>query len=130
MRTLYSMPVIVALSVYVRFLTPGALVRVQLIVATKLPAKSVTGVLVAPVNVFAQGPTPSTTKDEPVAEKVRPAEIEPLVRAPVEKLTEPNEPPVAKPPQLLSCDPTEEMPAVDIETYPTHFIRSIPLAHA
>ena len=65
-----------------RFLTPGALVRVQVIGPTKLPLKSVTfRTWRIPGNPFAQAPRPVTTNVEPVAENVPPAAIEPLAQS-------------------------------------------------
>lgn len=83
-------------------------------------------------------------KLDPVAENVPPADIEPLARAPVEKLTEPKECPLGAVMlmKLASCDPVElitdepivpapAVPAIpEIEMEPNWLVRSMPSAQA
>jgi hypothetical protein len=65
-------------------------------------------------------PFPVTTKVDPALENVPPAEMLPLVKAPVENLTEPRECPEAAtiPLNRISSDPVEVMPAFEIAILP------------
>jgi hypothetical protein len=63
-----------------------------------------------------------------VDENVPPVRYDPLVIAPVVKLTEPWTPVWL--PQLVSCEPFELMPAFEIAIVPNSFVISIPLAQA
>src|SRR5271165_4606023 len=73
-----------------------------------------------------------TTNVEPTEEKVPPAAIVPLVNAPVEKFTVPNEWPfgATTPLKLVSSEPFEVIPLFEMEIVPYLFVRSMPLAHA
>src|SRR5271157_3938068 len=76
LRPSYSVPATLPVRVQTRFSLPGGLTRVNVTGPTKLPVKSVTGVLI-PVNDFAQAPTPVTINDPPPL-NVPPVEIEPV----------------------------------------------------
>src|SRR4029077_21016325 len=75
---------------------------------------------------------PVTTNFEPTLENVPPAEMLPLVKAPVEKVTEPRECPLAAaiPLKLISSDCVEMMPAFEISIVPNRLVRLIPSAKA
>jgi hypothetical protein len=100
------------------------LVKVQVIGPVKLPVK-----IALCGTPF---PFPVTSNVEPELENVPPAAILPVVRTPVEKLTEPRECPGAAltPLKLVSCDPIEVMPAFEIAILPNWFVRTIPSAKA
>src|ERR1700722_5535305 len=121
-RPSHSVPVIVPRSEYVKSLTPGALVRVQVIGPTKLPVKIVP---------FGSPylPTPLTINVEPTDENCPPVAIEPLpeMKAPVEKLTEPKSCPggATMPSKLFSCDPLDVLPPRPIEIGPIWLVRLI-----
>jgi len=88
----------------------------------KLPVKSAIGPvhLKHPVRLFAQGPTPTTSNVEPVLAKVPPLQMLPLVRAPVEKVTEPRLCPegalIKK--KLTNWDPLDTVPLAVMLTVP------------
>jgi hypothetical protein len=67
-----------------------------------------------------QLPMPFSTNVEPVAENVPPHRSEPLVRAPVEKVTEPRSCPLVavRPLKDVSSDRVEVMPKAVIEIEP------------
>jgi len=77
-------------------------------------------------------PEPVTINDEPVAENVPPPAIEPLVRAPVLKLTVPRECPggAVMPLKLFSYEPFEVIPALEIAMVPNSFVSVMPSAQA
>src|ERR1700674_5968619 len=77
-------------------------------------------------------PFPVTTSVEPTLEKVPPAEMLPLIKAPVDKVTEQRECPLVAtiPLKLISSDCVEAMPAFEIAMLPNRLVRLIPSAKA
>ena len=120
----YSVPEIVPLRVYVTF-APCVLTSIHVIGPVKAPLK------MAPLGT-PWLPFPVTTSVEPTLENVPPAEMLPLIKAPVEKVTEPRECPLVAtiPLKLISSDCVEVMPAFEIAMLPNRLVRLIPSAKA
>src|SRR5271166_4019880 len=77
-------------------------------------------------------PTPITIRLDPVLEKVPPPKMLPLLRAPVEKLTEPKSWPggAVIPLKPINSAPRDTIPALVTLTVPNLFVMPIPLAEA